>query len=109
MATVPTQNVPPTGLDPNYNNASSGGDRLAPGSIVHVLNTNPSALSVTFDVILLMDADLAVADRVISGIAGTNGKRFIRVPNNSIYADPADGLVKITWSVTTGVTFAVIS
>lgn len=109
MATVATQFVPSTGLAANYNPASAGGDRVAPGSIIHVKNGNGGTLNVTFDVILTLDNDLAVSDRVISGIPATTGERFIRVPNNNIYADPADGLVKITWSVTASVTFAVIA
>jgi hypothetical protein len=109
MATIPTQAIPVTGLDPVYNNASAGGDRVAPGSIIHVLNTNVAALNVTFDIVAVVDGDLAVPDRVISGIPANTGKRFLRVPNNSIYADPADGLVKITWSVTSGVTFTVVA
>lgn len=109
MATIPTQSIPVTGLDPTYNNASAGGDRVAPGSIIYVRNTNAAALTVTFDLVAMVDGDLPVPDRVISGIAATTGTRFLKVPNNSIYADPADGLVKITWSVTSGVTFAVVS
>lgn len=109
MATIPTQAVPSTGLAATYNAASAGGDRVAPGSIIHVKNGNAGALTVTFDVVLTLDNDLTVSDRVITGITAVTGERFIRVPNNQIYADPADGLVKVTWSVTSSVTFAVVS
>jgi hypothetical protein len=109
MATIATQAIPSTGLNATYNNASGTGDRVAPGSIIHVKNGNGSALTATFDVVLTLDGDLVVGDRVISGITATTGMWFLKVPNNQIYADPADGLVKITWSVTTSVTFAVVS
>jgi hypothetical protein len=109
MATILTQAIPPQGLNATYNNASGTGDRVNPGSIIHVKNGNGSALTATFDVLMLVDGDLAVPDRAISGITATTGMWFLKVPNNSIYQDPADGLVKITWSVTTSVTFAVVS
>lgn len=109
MATYPTQAVPVAGLDPTWNTPAAGGDRVAPGSIIAVRNGNAAALTVTFDIIAVVDGDLPIPDRVISGIAATTGFRFLKVPNNPIYADPADGLVKMTCSVQSSVTFAVIS
>ncbi len=109
MATYGPQQVPSTGLAATYNAAGGSGDRVPPGAIIHVKNGNASPLSVTFDVVLTLDGDLAVPDRVISGIPATTGERFVRVPNNEVYRDPADGLVKMTCSPTASVTFAVIS
>lgn len=108
MATVATELVTSAGLAATYNAASAGGDRFAPGSIVHIKNTNAAILTATLDVIFVVDGNLVVADRTLT-VPATTGERFWRVPNNEVYRDPADGLVKATWSVTSGVTFAVIS
>lgn len=109
MANIPTQSIPVTGLDPTWITPAAGGDRVAPGSIIAFRNGNAAALTVTFDIIATVDGDLAIPDRVISGIQATTGFRFLKVPNNPIYADPADGLVKMTTSVQASVTFAVVS
>jgi hypothetical protein len=109
MALVSAQAIPKAGLNATYNAASAGGDRVAPGSILHVKNGNAAGLVVTLVTLDTADGDLAVTDRASSSIAATTGMAFVAVPRGWPYLDPADGLVGITWSVTSSVTFAVIS
>lgn len=109
MATYGPQQVPSTGLAPTYNPAGAGGDRVPPGALLHVKNGNAAALTLTLTTPLVLDGDLTVQDRAISGIPATTGERFVRVPTNEVYRDPADGLVGLSWSVTASVTFAVLS
>ena len=109
MATYAAQAIPKTGLNATYNAAAGGGDRVPPGSIVHVKNGNASALTVTIVTLDTADGDLAVTDRAQASIGATTGMAFIRIPTGWPYVDPADGLVGLTWSVTSSVTFAVVS
>lgn len=106
MATYSAQKVGSTGLAATYNAAASGGDRVPPGALLHVKNANAAAVDLTLATPIVHDGDLAVADRVVSVPAST-GERFVRVPDNTVYR-AADGLVDITWSVVTSVTFAVL-
>lgn len=106
MATYTAQKIGSTGLGATYNAASGTGDRVPPGSLLHVKNGNAAATDLTLVTPQVHDTDLAVADRVVT-IPATNGERFVRVPDNTIYR-AADGLVDITWTVTATVTFAVL-
>lgn len=106
MATVPTQGLPSAGLAATYNAASAGGDRVAPGSVLHVKNRGGASINVGLVTVAVYDGDLAIADRSIAVAAGEANDRFI--PVGPLYADPADGLCGITWSATASVTFAVI-
>lgn len=106
MATYTGQSVGSAGLAATYNAAGVGGDRVPPNCILHVKNANASQADVTLVTPHVHEGDLAVSDRVVA-VPATNGERFIRVPSDQIYqAD--DGLVDVTWSVTTSVTFAVL-
>jgi hypothetical protein len=109
MATYAAQAIPKAGLNATYNAAAGGGDRVPPGSILHVKNANGSALVVTLVTLDTADGDLVVTDRASSSITATTGMAFIAVPRVWPYVDPADGLVGISWSVSASVTFAVVS
>lgn len=106
MATYTAQKPGSTGLAATYNAASGTGDRVPPGSLLHVKNANAAACNLTLVTPLVHDGDLTVADRVIS-VPATTGERFVRVPDNTLYR-AADGLVDLSWSVTASVTFAVL-
>jgi hypothetical protein len=109
MAIYAAQAIPKAGLNATYNAAAGGGDRVPPGSILHVKNGNASALTVTLVTLDTADGDLTVQDRASSSITATTGMAFIKVPTGWPYVDPADGLVGIAWSVSSSVTFAVVS
>ncbi len=106
MATVPTQGLPRSGLQATYAPASAGGDRVAPGSTLHVKNRSGGASTLTLVTSATYDSDLAIADRAIVVAAGEANDTF--VPVGELYRDPADGLCPLTWSATASVTFAVI-
>ena len=108
MATRATESVPTTGLAATYNAASGGGDRVSPGAIVHVKNGNAAILTVTISTPLTLDGDLTVADRTFT-VPATTGEKFVKIQNDTTYRDPTDGLVGLSWSVTSTVTFAVIA
>jgi hypothetical protein len=106
MADRSPQNLTETPLLATYNAASAGGDRVYPGSVLHVKNGNGSDTVLTLVTPAVVDNTLAVADRTYTITAGT--QPFLVVPRNEAYRD-ADGLVAITWSVTASVTFAALS
>lgn len=106
MATRSPEAPTSSGLAATYYAASGGGDRVPPGSILHVKTTGTvSTLGLT--TVTVVDGDLAVADRSVSLPA--TGERYVKVPTLEAYRDPADGLVGLTWTSVTGVTFAVLS
>lgn len=105
MATYTAQKVGSTLLQPTYRSAASGGDKVSPGVLLHIKNASASSINATVVTAALFDTDLAVADRVNAVAAGAEG--FVRVPNNSIYTNSA-GLVDLTWSAVTSVTFAIV-
>lgn len=108
MADRTAQTLTETVLTATYYAATAGGtgDRVRPGSILHVKNANAAPTILTMVTPATVDGDLAVADRTRTVTNGTEG--FIVVPKNPAYQD-ADRLVQITWSVTATVTFAVLS
>lgn len=94
-------------LQPTYYAASGGGgDRVHPGNILHVKNGNAASAVITMVTPGTVDVDLAVADRTRTVTNGTDA--FLVVPRDQAYRD-ADGMVQLTWSVTSSVTFAVLS
>lgn len=106
MATVSVQQITTAGVAPTYSAASAGGDKIIPGSstFLHVKNSDTVAHDCTIVTPATVDG-LAVADRVVSVPNG--GERLIYVPA-TFYRNPADGLASITWTVTTGMTFAAL-
>jgi len=108
MATRTPQLVTSSGLQPTYHPASAGGDKVPPGSLLHVKNANAASRTLTLVTVAVFDADLAVADRVDTIPAvGSGGSIFIRVPDAGYRG--ADNLVSLTWSTDVDVTFAVLS
>lgn len=93
-------------LTATYYAASAGGDRVRPGAVLHVKNANAAPAVITMVTPATVDVDLAVADRTRTVPNAT--ERFLVVPTNQAYRD-ADGMVALSWSVTSSVTFAVLS
>jgi hypothetical protein len=108
MATYAAQAIPKAGLNATYN-AAAAADRVPPGSILHVKNANAAALTVGIVSISPADGDLVIPNRSETSIGATTGMAFISIPKGFPYLDPADGLVGITFSVQSSVTYAVIS
>lgn len=108
MATVATQNPGPGGLSPTAATASAGGDKIQPGTRLHVHNANAAATILTITTPGTVDG-LAIADRTYTIPNGTFPANFgvIDVPSD-VYRNPTDGLVDISWSVTASVTFFVL-
>src|SRR5690242_6908500 len=87
-------------------NASAGGDKVSPGARVHVANGGGSAITCTVTTPGTARGGLAIADAAIvctngSGLAGVTA---FDVPADP-YQSPSDGLVALSWSTTTSVTF----
>jgi hypothetical protein len=108
MATYSPQAPDDHGLAANYNAAAGGGDRVPPGVLLHIKNTNAAVLTVTLTTPGTVAGDLAIPDRTFT-VPATTGERFARLTPYDVYRDPADGLVGLGWSVTSGVSFAVIT
>lgn len=105
MAVVGAQNPGIAGAVPSPVAASGGGDRVPPGTRVHVLNGGGAPITCTVTTPGTVRG-LAVADQEVeipngSGIAGC---KYFDVPADP-FMDPADGLVGLAWSATTSVTF----
>lgn len=84
------------------------GDTIPGGCTLFIKNTNAAALTLTITTPKVLHGDLAVADRTVT-VPATTGERFVAIPSDDAYVDPATGLVTLaTWSVTTGVTYAVL-
>lgn len=89
--------------------AAANGDKVPPGVNLLVRNTSGAGITVTLVTPLVLDGDLAVSDRTSNSVAATTGVNVIKVPNNEVYRDPADGLVTVNFSATTNVDYAVFS
>lgn len=108
MATVAVQTVSRAGTTGAYASASGGGDKFEPGRDVFLHVKNGSGSSITATVVSSAELDgLAVADVAVAVPAGA--ERFIGPFPGHLFEDATDGLVHVTWSATTTVTFAVIS
>lgn len=107
MATVATQQVVRAGLAPAYSAASAGGDAAAPGgsSFLHVKNAGASPVTLTVVTPGTIEG-FAIADLTVSIPAA--GERMVG-PLGDVFRDPATGLVALTWSAVTSVTFAAIA
>lgn len=105
MATRTAQKATSSLLAPTYHPASAGGDKVPPGSLLHVRNGGAGSTDLALVTAQVHDGDLAVADRINTVAAG--GEGFVRVPRSAVYIG-SDDLVDLTWTVTTSVDFAVI-
>jgi hypothetical protein len=108
MPTYAPQSATSKGVALTFN-AAANGDKVPPGCQLVVRNKSGAPITVTLVTGLVLDGDLAVADRVTDPIAATTGVNLVKVPNDQVYRDPADGLVQITFSATANVDYAVIS
>lgn len=108
MAIVATQNPAVGGTVPTVAAASAGGDKIQPGTRLHINNGNAASTTVTIVTPGTQDG-LAITDRTFTVPNGVFPANFgaIDVPSD-VYRNPTDGLVDITWSVTASVTFFVL-
>ncbi len=106
MADRGPQTFTETVMQATYYSASPGGDRVRPGNVLHVKNGNAAPVVITMVTPAVVDKDLAVADRTRTVTNGTEA--FLGVPTDQACRD-ADKMVALSWSVTSSVTFAVLS
>lgn len=106
MAIVATQNPGTGGLTPTASPASAGGDKVSPGTRLHVHNGGAAPIDVTIATPMVVDGDLALPNRVITVPNGAFPANFrsIDLPAE-LYRNPSDGMVDLTWSATASVTF----
>jgi hypothetical protein len=106
MTTRATQKVTSAGVAGTYFTPTTS-DRFSPGSIIDVRNTGGGSCNVT------QTPTGTVEQATVAGVAvtvpATTGQQFIFVTDSADYRDPADGLVGVTFSTTTGVTVAAIA
>lgn len=89
--------------------AAANGDKVPPGCTLIVRNTSGAGITLTLVTPLVLDGDLTVQDRTTGSVAATTGVNAIKIPNNEVYRDPADGLATINFSATANVDYAVLS
>lgn len=108
MATVAVQNPGSAGLTLSMSSATAGGagsDKAPPGSRLMVVNGSGASINLTVSSPSTLDYDgLVMPDRVVAVAAGAT--KFVDIP--TAYADPSDGLVWLSWSAVTTVTFAAL-
>lgn len=109
MATLTYKQPVIGGTDPAFVAAASGGDKVAPNDrgYLHVRNASGAPIVVTIAVPGNTKYGLANPDPAIS-VPATTGERLIG-PFPADLADPADGLVAITYSGVTSLTVAAIT
>jgi len=99
MAVLTAQVVTTAGITPAVITPAGGGDKIPVGTRVRIANNNGSSITFTVTTHQTVDGSLAVADRVIT-IPNTQTRKFYA---DEIYRNPADGLVDILCSATSGV------
>jgi len=99
MAVLTAQSVTSAGVTPAVITPAGGGDKVPVGAKVRVENNSGGSMTVTMTTHQTVDGTLAVADRVIT-VPDTQTRKFLAA---SLYRNPADGLVDILCSATTGV------
>ena len=110
MAALTTHVIPHIGADISTLLAAAGGSgdtaACGPGVALYVKNTNAAACTVTIACPVKVDGRLTTSSSASSAIALTSGIGLI--PLLPIYEDPATGLASISYSVTSGVSVAVV-
>ena len=106
MATLPTQVISLSGLEPAYVAAAGGGDKVRPGDRVflHVKNGDSGSHTVTIVTPGTVKGQ-AIADLAVAVPAGE--ERMIPVPAD-LFRNPVDGLASITYDAVTSVTIAAL-
>ncbi|MFB7500024.1 hypothetical protein ACFC09_35995 [Streptomyces sp. NPDC056161] len=107
MATLSTQVISLSGLNPAYANATSGGDKCEVGDRVFLHVQNGSASSVT----VTLTATAAVRGQAVSNVTVSvpaSGERMIGPLNSDLLQNPSDGLCAIGYSAATTVTVAAL-
>lgn len=109
MATLTYVQPTITGTNPAFAAAAGGGDKVAPNDrgYLHVKNGSGGAITVTVVVPGNGKYGQANPDVAVS-VPATTGERLIG-PFPADLADPADGLVAITYSGVTSLTVAAIT
>lgn len=104
MTTYGPDAVTAVGTVPTVRTAASGDKiRFVPGAVLRVMNGAVSSMTATFPVPGLNAYGQPNPDPVVT-IGASSNKSILLLPQ---YVDPADGLISITWSSTTTVTFTV--
>jgi hypothetical protein len=107
VATVSVQDVSRAGTTPTPASASGGGDKFSPGAHVFVRVINGSGAGVTPTFVTPGQVqELAVADST-GGPTAAGSYRYYGPFPPEVFAG-SDGLVAVTWSATTTVTFEVL-
>lgn len=106
MATLDTEQVTSSGLNPTVNNATAAGDRVRPGSILRVINGGASPITVSMDIANPGTVDgETVPDKDIS----VPNAEFRYIYVSDFYRNKSDsGYATITYSDDTSVTVEVI-
>lgn len=93
MATLDTEQITSSGLNPTQNSAGASGDQVRPGVILRVINNNASTTVVALDTANPGSVDgNVVPDKEIS--IPTTEFQYIYV--NDFYRDKSTGLATVT-------------
>ncbi len=107
MATRTVQRATLAGVTPTYNSAASGDKfKAGPTTRIHVKNGDGSSHTVTPTV---TQAGVGGSTVTLAAITVAAGAEKIIGPFPAEYFGDADGLVALTWSATTSMTWSVFA
>lgn len=106
MALLAQQRIVAGGLTPTYAAATGGGDSLNPGDDVF-LHVKTGGTGATVTVNSQKNCDQGVDHDLVVVVGATSERMIGPLPANR-FADPADGLVKVTYSQVATVTVAAV-
>lgn len=104
VATRAAQTPVISGLEATFHAASGGGDKVPPNVDLEVVNDDASDKTLTI-VTPGTAYGQPIGDQAVVITAGE--RRHIRIPDEGFTG--SDGLVSLTWSAVTDVTFAVLA
>lgn len=111
MATLTTQSVTTSGLNPTYANAASGGDKVTPGErvFIHVKNGSGASMTVTVDDTISVSPSGATSfDPDLSVVIEPSGERMIGPLTETRFRNTSDLKADISYSDESSVTIAAI-
>lgn len=90
------------GITPTFHAAAGGGDKVLPGSLLHIINADAAPTTLTI-VTPGTAYGQAIADAAIVVAAGA--KASVLIPSDGYTG--SDGYASLSWSNTTSITFSV--
>lgn len=103
MATLTTQPVQPTGLNPTFVAAAGGGDKLIPSDGLFLVVKNGGGAPITVTVDSITPCSQGSDHNLVVSVTNAQ-ERWIGPLDPARFTSPVDGLIAVTYSGVTTVT-----